>query len=75
MNVLKESLAVLRFVPTHPEATPAPVILVLSYWLTIVDAMVNFYGTDAFSFLSRFTHYIKILMSAKKILMVVVKFV
>ena len=58
MSALKESMAVLRFVPTHLEATPAPVILVLSYWLTIVDAMVNYYRTDAINFQpSRFTHY------------------
>lgn len=47
MSALKESMVVLRFVPTHLEATPAPVILVSSYWLTIVDAMVNYYRTES----------------------------
>ena len=47
MNALKEPMAVLRSVPTHLEATPAPVILVSSYRQTAMDAMVNSYRTDA----------------------------
>ena len=41
MNALKEQMAVLRFVPTHVEATLASVILALSCRQTVMDAMVR----------------------------------
>lgn len=73
MNVLKELMAVLRIAPTAPGATPAPVLLVLFYRLIVADAMVNFNETDNSLLSSRLTSY-KMLMSAKKILMAVIKF-